>query len=125
MEEIVKELLEQEQKARERYADLMANAQGSTERELIERILVQKKFEIETLKLLASGNIPDRFIGFGSISEDDVNFREAPTPQGSIASVLSRGTPVILTERRGNWLGLQLYDGKAGWVFKDYVRAGS
>lgn len=125
MEEIVKELLEQEQKARERYADLMANARGSTERELIERILIQKKFETETLKLLLSGNVPDRFVGFGSITEDQVNFREAPTPQGNITAVLSGGTPVILTERRGNWVGLQLYDGKDGWVFKDYVRSGN
>lgn len=125
MEEIVKELLDQEQRTRERYADLMASAAGATERELIERILVQKKFEIETLKLLATGNVPARFMGFGSISEDEVNFRDAPTPQGTVTRALSRGTPVILTERRGNWVGMQLYDGRAGWVFKDYVRAGN
>jgi SH3-like domain-containing protein len=123
VDEIVKLLLEQEQRARERYADLMASAAGSTERELIERILVQKKFEIETLKLLASGSVPARFAGFGSITEDDVNFRDSPTPQGAVTLALSRGTPVILTDRRGNWVGLQLYDGRAGWVFKDYVRA--
>lgn len=123
MEETVKALLEQEQKAREKFADLMAESRNATERELIERILIQKRFEIETLKLLASGNVPSRFMGFGSISEDDVNFRDAPTPQGTVTMPLSRGTPVILTDRRGNWVGLQLYDGKAGWVFKDYVRA--
>jgi len=124
VEDIVKGLLEQEQKARERYADLMAEARSATERDLIERILIQKKFEIETLKLLASGNVPARFLGFGSITEDEVNFRESPTPQSPVKQTLSRGTPVILTDRRGNWVGLQLYDGKAGWVFKDYVRSG-
>lgn len=124
MEDTLKTLLEQAQKARENYADLMAESRSATERELIERIMIEKRFEIETLKLLASGNVPTRFMGFGSITEDEVNFRDAPTPQGSITMPLSRGTPVILTDRRGNWVGLQLYDGKAGWVFKDYVRAG-
>lgn len=125
MDDIVKELLEQEQRARERYADLMSSAAGATERELIERILIQKKFEIETLKLLASGKVPTRFIGFGSITEDEVNFRESPTPQGAVQKTLSRGTPVILMDRRGNWVELQLYDGTSGWVFKDYVRSGN
>lgn len=124
MDEIVKELLDQEQKSRERYADLMASASGATQRELIERILIQKRFEIETLKLLASGKVPDRFLGFGSIAEDEVNFRDAPSPQAVVQKTLAVGTPVILTERRGNWVGLQLYDGAAGWVFKDYVRSG-
>jgi SH3-like domain-containing protein len=59
----------------------------------------------------------------GTIIDDEVNFRDAPSPSGSLVAVLSRGTPVILTERRGNWVGLQLYDGKSGWVFRDYVRA--
>lgn len=123
MDDVVKELLEQEQRARERYADLMSSAAGATARELIERILVQKRFEIETLKLLASGKVPDRFIGFGSITEDEVNFRESPSPQGAIRKTLSRGTPVIVTERRGNWVEVQLYSGDSGWTFKDYVRS--
>jgi len=125
MEEIVKELLEQEIRARERYADLMAESKSATERELIERILVQKKFEIETLKMLASGNVPARFIGFGAVTDDDVNFRDAPSPQATVTRALSRGTPVILTDRRGNWVGLQLYDGTIGWVFRDYIRGGT
>lgn len=122
MDDVVKELLEQEQRARERYADLMSNAAGATERELIERILVQKKFEIETLKLLASGKVPSRFNGFGTIMENEVNFRESPTPQAAVQKTLARGTPVILTDRRGNWVEIQLYDGESGWVFRDYVR---
>ena len=125
MDDIVKELLDQERKTRERYADLMASTPGAIERDLIERILVQKKFEIETLNLLASGKVPDRFMGFGTIAEDEVNFRESPNPQAAVQETLSRGTPVILTDRRGNWFGLQLYDGTAGWVFKDYVRPGN
>jgi SH3-like domain-containing protein len=125
VEEALKELLEQESKAREKYADLMASAGGATARELIATILAQKKFEIETLKLLASGKVPDQFMGFGTVTEDEVNFRDAPTPQAAVLMTLFRGMPVILTEKRGNWVGLQLYDGKAGWVFKDYVRAAS
>ena len=124
LKEILKELLEQETKARDRYADLMGSAGSATARELLGTILNQKKFEIETLKLLASGKVPDRFLGFGTVIEDEVNFRDAPSPQGSIVRTLSRGTPVILTDKRGNWVGLQLYDGRSGWVFKDYVRAG-
>lgn len=122
MEEILTELMEQEKQAVEKYKGLIKTARSSTERDLIDRILAQKKFEIETLKLLCSGNVPDRFMAFGSITEDQVNFRESPHPSATLTAVLSRGTPVILTERRGNWIGLQLYDGKNGWVFRDYVR---
>ena len=124
MEDILKELLDQETKARDKYADLLASVGAATARELISTILDQKRFEIEALRLLASGKVPDRFLGFGTVTENEVNFRDAPSPQGSILRILSRGTPVILTDRRGNWVGLQLYDGQTGWVFKDYVRAG-
>ncbi len=123
MEEILTELIEQEKQAVEKYKGLVRTARSSTERDLLDRILAQKKFEIETLKLLCSGNVPDRFMAFGSIIEDQVNFRESPHPSATLTAVLNRGTPVILTERRGNWVGLQLYDGKSGWVFRDYVRA--
>ncbi|MGI6661964.1 MAG: SH3 domain-containing protein [Bacillota bacterium] len=122
MDEVLSELLEQEQKARDRYTELRAGAKSATERELIERIIAQKKFEIETLRLLSTGKVPNRFMGFGMIIDDEVNFREAPSPQALVRAQLSRGTPVIVTERRGNWVGIQLYDGKDGWVFRDYVR---
>lgn len=122
MEEVLSELLEQELKARERYTELLAEAKGATERELVGRIIAQKKFEIETLKLLSTGKVPNRFMGFGTVIEDEVNFRDAPSPQALVRVELSRGTPVIVTERRGNWVGVQLYDGRNGWVFRDYVR---
>jgi len=125
VEEILRELLDQETKARDKYAELLGSVRTATARELLSTILNQKKFEIETLRLLASGKVPDRFLGFGTVVENDVNFRDAPSPQGNILKSLSRGTPVILTDRRGNWVGLQLYDGQSGWVFKDYVRAGN
>lgn len=124
MEETIAELLEQEEQAKEKYSNLISRMSGSTERQLIERILSQKRFEIETLKLLKTGKIPARFIGFGFVVDDEVNFREAPSPASLVISELGRGTPVILTERRGNWAGIQLYDGQTGWVFKDYVRSG-
>ena len=124
MEETVAELLEQEEQAREKYHNLIGKVSGSTERQLIERILSQKRFEIETLRLLKTGKIPSRFLGFGMVVDDEVNFREAPSPASLVISQLDRGTPVILTERRGNWVGIQLYDGQTGWVFKDYVRSG-
>ncbi|HHY76037.1 MAG TPA: SH3 domain-containing protein [Firmicutes bacterium] len=123
MGEVFNELLEQEQKARDKYSELLAEARTATEKELIQRIITQKRFEIETLKLLSTGKVPSRFIGFGTVIDDEVNFREAPSPQALVQSKLSRGTPVIITDRRGNWVGIQLYDGKTGWVFKDYVRA--
>ncbi|HHW17500.1 MAG TPA: SH3 domain-containing protein [Firmicutes bacterium] len=123
MEEILALLMEQELKAIEQYNELLKRSSGATERELIGRILAQKKFEVETLKLLRSGKVPDRFLAFGQVTEDEVNFRDAPSPSGGILAVLGRGTPVILTEKRGNWVGVQLYDGKTGWIFRDYVRA--
>jgi SH3-like domain-containing protein len=124
VEETIAELLTQEEEAKEKYNNLIGRMSGTTERQLIERILSQKRFEIETLKLLKAGKIPTRFICFGFVVDDQVNFREAPSPASLVISELARGTPVILTERRGNWAGIQLYDGRTGWVFKDYVRSG-
>ncbi len=124
MEETIAELLEQEEQAKDKYSNLIGRMSSNTERQLIERILSQKRFEIETLKLLKTGKTPSRFIGFGMVVDDEVNFREAPSPASLVISELGRGTPVILTERRGNWAGIQLYDGQTGWVFKDYVRSG-
>ncbi|MGI6643559.1 MAG: SH3 domain-containing protein [Bacillota bacterium] len=122
MDETVAELLEREEDARQQYHALIGRLPGGTGRQLLERILTQKRFEIETLKLLKSGKVPDTFIGFGTITDDDVNFRESPSPQAYVLSVLQKGTPVILTEKRGNWTAVQLYDGRLGWVFRDYVR---
>jgi SH3-like domain-containing protein len=124
LEETIAELLEQEEQAKDKYSNLIGRMSSNTERQLIERILSQKRFEIETLKLLKTGKTPSRFIGFGMVVDDEVNFREAPSPASLVISELGRGTPVILTERRGNWAGIQLYDGQTGWVFKDYVRSG-
>jgi len=124
VEEILSQLMEQEEDAIKQYKVLLGRSQGSTVRELIERVLAQKQFELETLKLLRTGNVPERFISFGSIIDDEVNFRESPSPSANVITVLQRGTPVILTERRGNWIGIQLYDGRSGWVFRDYVRSG-
>jgi SH3-like domain-containing protein len=121
MEEILNGLLAQEEKAIDEYTLLLSKASKRTERELLERVLAQKKFECESLRLLAGGKVPDRFIAFGNISENEVNFRGPPNPKSEIIAELSKGTPVILMEHRGNWAGIQLYDGRQGWVFKDYV----
>ncbi len=122
MDDTVAELLEREENARNQYQALMKRMSGGMARQLLEKILAQKMFEIETLRLLASGKIPDRFLGFGTVVDDEVNFRESPSPQAYVLGVLHRGVPVILTEKKGNWVGIQLYDGKAGWVFRDYIR---
>ncbi len=122
MEDAVSALLEQERQARAKYKELMARLHGVVERRLLEQIISNKTFEIESLKLLESGKVPHRFIGFGLVTDDEVNFRESPSPYSTVISMLNKETPVILTERRGNWVGIQLYDGRDGWVFKDYVR---
>lgn len=116
------ELLEQERETLRRYSEILGYISGKTERELLERVINQKRFEIETLNLLCTGKVPERFMAFGTISEDDVNFRDSPSPSSVVLTTLKRGTPVILTERRGNWIGVQLYDGRSGWVFKDYIK---
>ena len=124
MDDTVAELLEREENAKSQYQALLSRMSSGMARQLLERILAQKMFEIETLRLLAGGKIPERFLGFGTVVDDEVNFRESPSPQAYVLSVLHRGVPVILTEKKGNWIGIQLYDGKAGWVFRDYVRSG-
>jgi bacterioferritin (cytochrome b1) len=68
MEEILTELMEQEKQAVEKYKDISRRARSSTERDLINRILAQKNFEIETLRLLCSGNVPDRFLALAQSS---------------------------------------------------------
>ncbi len=123
MDDTVAELLEREENAKKQYQALMARTSGGIGRQLLEKILAQKMFEIETLRLLNSGKMPDRFLGFGTVVDDDVNFRESPSPQAYVLGTLNRGMPVILTEKKGNWIGIQLYDGKTGWVFRDYVRS--
>lgn len=121
VEDTVSELLEQERQAKAKYQGLFTRLHGTVERRLLERIICNKSFEIESLNLLKSGKVPDRFIGFGIVSEGEVNFRESPSPYATVISILDRETPVILTERRGNWVGIRLYDGRDGWVFRDYV----
>lgn len=123
MKQILDQLIEGQEFSFRQYKELYGNMTGSTEKQLLQRILVQKKFELEALKLLASDNVPRQFLSFGIITDHEVNFREAPSPAAKISCILEKGTPVILTEKRGNWVGLQLYNGTPGWVFKDYVRA--
>lgn len=123
MEELLDRAIKQVSQLAQDYRELYERATGATERDLLGRILRQKKFEIDALELLKSGRVPERFIAFGTVTDDSVNLREGPSTTSPVMSTLERDTGCILMDRRGNWVNIQLYDGKQGWVFKDYVRA--
>ena len=123
MEELLDRAIKQATDLSRDYRELYEKATGATERELLARMLRQKKFEIDALELLKSGRVPERFVAFGTVIDDSVNMREGPSTTSPVMLTLERDTGCILMERRGNWVNIQLYDGKQGWVFKDYVRA--
>ncbi|MBE3519271.1 MAG: SH3 domain-containing protein [Firmicutes bacterium] len=123
MEELLDRAIKQVTQLAQDYRELYERATGSTERELLGKMLRQKKFEMDALELLKSGRVPERFIAFGTVTDNSVNLREAPSTTSPVLLTLQQDTGCILMDRKGNWVNIQLYDGRQGWVFKDYVRA--
>ena len=122
MEEEVQRLLETEEPLLPLYDRLARNAINRGEKELTRRMYQSQRFQVSTLRLLAEGKIPDKFLYFGTITHNDVNVRETASPRSASLATIHSGTHVIVKETQGNWIAVQLPNGEAGWIFRDYVR---
>jgi uncharacterized protein YgiM (DUF1202 family) len=121
-QEELRQLLDTEEPLLQLYDRLVRGAVGRGEKELTRRMLQSQRFQISTLKVLVEGRIPDKFLYFGVITHDEVNVRENAAARSRSLALVGPGTPVIAQELSGNWVSVQLPDGRSGWVFKDYVR---
>ncbi|MEW6524090.1 MAG: SH3 domain-containing protein [Bacillota bacterium] len=120
--EELQQLLEIEEPLLQLYDRLVRSASGRGEKELTRRMLQSQRFQISTLKVLVEGKIPDKFLYFGVITHNEVNVRESAAARSRSLTLVNPGTPVIAKENQGNWVCIQLPDGRSGWVFKDYIR---
>jgi uncharacterized protein YgiM (DUF1202 family) len=120
--EDLQKLLEIEEPLLGAYDRLVRQATGRGEKELARRMHQSQRFQISTLRVLVEGKVPDKFLYFGVITHNDVNIREASAARSRCLAQVSAGTPVIVKEVQGNWIAVQLPDGRSGWVFKDYIR---
>lgn len=55
------------------------------------------------------------------VNANNLNFREKPSLEAQVLQKLSEGTKAIQLSVDGDWINLQLEDGKTGWVFHTYV----
>ncbi len=51
-----------------------------------------------------------------SIAGNTVNMREEPSLNSPVLWELQRGYPLLVTERRGDWLGVKDFEDDTGWV---------
>jgi hypothetical protein len=54
-----------------------------------------------------------------------VNFRQGPSMDSKIISVLKKGTKLIVLEEKAGWLRVRLGDGTEGWVAKAMTAEGT
>jgi uncharacterized protein YgiM (DUF1202 family) len=54
-----------------------------------------------------------------------VNFRQGPSMDSKIISVLKKGTKLIVLEEKAGWLRVRLGDGTEGWVGKAMTAEGT
>jgi len=106
----------------ELYEEMGQAAGSGVRRQLAGQMLSYQRFQMACIDLL-EGEVPDSFECFGQITDDDVNVREGAGPRHRLLARLSRGTPVIVMKREGNWIQIQMSDGSQGYAFKDYVES--
>jgi SH3-like domain-containing protein len=52
-----------------------------------------------------------------SIAEEEVNVRVKPTSKAEVLYKAHRGYPVLVRKRQQNWLYVEDWNGKKGWVY--------
>lgn len=104
------------------YERIARSAPAGTLRRLAEQMARAQRFQLATLELILADRVPESFVCFGRVTHDDVKVRAGPSPRAELVRTVGAGLDVIVMESSGNWLRVQLPDGVAGWVFKDYVR---
>ena len=55
---------------------------------------------------------------FVSIAGKSVNVRQGPSTQHDVSWELSKGYPMKVTQKRGNWLKVRDFEGELGWVYR-------
>ncbi len=121
LQDLVEEVQEKERPLLDLYDRIRQAVSTETERKLAAQMYQYQKFQIASLDLL-KGEVPQKFLAFGAISDDDVNLRSGPGPRYELIARVNRGTPAILMEAEGNWVNLRLPDGTEGWLFKAYIK---
>ncbi|MGE5606146.1 MAG: NlpC/P60 family protein [Bacteroidota bacterium] len=58
----------------------------------------------------------------GVIKGNGVNFRAEPGLESRVISVLKRGLTVEVIEENERWYKVQLADGQAGWIYREFVQ---
>lgn len=55
---------------------------------------------------------------FRSVKGQSANIRVAPNTKSEVAWELTRGYPLAVVKKKGNWLQVKDIDGVLGWVYK-------
>ncbi len=56
-----------------------------------------------------------------SVDRPEVNMRSGASTRHSIVWALSKGYPLEVTRRKGNWLKVRDFENDAGWVYRPVV----
>lgn len=120
VQELAKGIKAREEPLLGEYEGLASAAVTVTEKKLAAMVLGYQKFQLKSLDLFQT-EVPDRFMGFGSVTSDAVNVRRGPTAKEASLFTVERGTPVIVKDVKGLWVEVRFANGKEGYVFKDYI----
>lgn len=120
VQELAKGIKAREEPLLGEYEGLASAAVSVTEKKLASMVLGYQNFQLKSLDLFQT-EVPDRFLGFGSVSSNSVNVRRGPTAKEATLFVTERGTPVIVKDIKGLWVEVRFANGKEGYVFKDYI----
>ena len=79
------------------------------------RILTLLRFLVAALALQAAGVFAQQFV---SVSAREANVRSGPGTQHDVHWSLSRGYPLQVIARRGEWLQVRDFEKDTGWVHR-------
>jgi len=120
VQERAKEIRAREEPLVGEYEGLASAAVSATEKKLAALVLGYQRFQLKSLDLFQT-EVPERFLGFGSVVADGANVRRGPTAKEVSLFQAERGTPVIVKDVKGLWVEVRFANNKEGFVFKDYV----
>ncbi|MDI3317935.1 MAG: SH3 domain-containing protein [Bacillota bacterium] len=103
------------------YEELARAAQTPAEIKIVHQLKSYQRLQLLSLELLGD-RVPERFLGFGRVSADDVNIRSAPNGQSSLVGKVRQGDQVIICSYQGYWVEVQVMHGPSGYIFRDYVQ---
>jgi hypothetical protein len=119
--ELARGLLSAEQPLTASYRELRGAAVTRIEQALTAHLESAQASQVALLGLMCD-ELPDRFLGLGTITSERVKLREQAGGSHPVVAELDAGTPVIVMEWQGYWAQVQLPGGRRGFVFRDYVR---